>query len=54
MTQRTELQNRVLEFKSAMTARVANRLFSFKQTGIDGYLKRKMLGTKPKPVADKM
>ena len=45
MTQRTEMQHRVLEFKSAMMALVANKLFSFKQDGLDGYLKRKMIGT---------
>ena len=46
MTQRSELQHRVLEFKSVMMAHVANKLFSFKQDGLDGFLKRKMLDPK--------
>lgn len=59
MTQRTEMQQRVLEFKASMMARVANRLFTFKQDGFDGFIKRKMLGTqsaKPtsKPAAQKV
>ncbi len=29
-------------------ARVANRLFTFKQTGLDGYIKRLMLRQSPK------
>ena len=54
MTQRTEMQHRVLEFKSAMMALVANRLFSFRQNGLDGFLKRKMLGEGKKPAAPKV
>ena len=43
MTQRSEIQQRTLEFKARLMARVANRLFSLKQTGLDGFLKRRML-----------
>ena len=46
MTQRTEMQHRVLEFKAKTMSWVANKLFTFKQTGLDGYFKRLML--KPK------
>ena len=46
MTQRTEMQHRVLEFKAKMATWVAARLCTFKQTGLDGFIKRKML--KPK------
>ena len=43
MTRRTELQHRVAEFKARTQARVANRLFSFKTTGLDGWIKRRIL-----------
>ena len=46
MTKRTELQQRSLELKATVMSWAANKLFTFKQTGIDGYLKRSML--KPK------
>jgi len=46
MTQRTEMQHRVLEFKAMAMSWVAAKLFTFKQTGLDGYFKRSML--KPK------
>ena len=46
MTQRTELQHRVAEFKAVAMNWVANRLFSSKQTGIDGFVKRRLLGDK--------
>ncbi|MEM7001202.1 MAG: hypothetical protein AAF529_10470 [Pseudomonadota bacterium] len=44
MTKRTAHQQRKLEFKARMMARVANRLFTFKQTGLDGLIKRQLLG----------
>lgn len=46
MTQRTELQHRMLEMKSRMMSRVGNKLFTFKQTGLDGFIKRQMLTPK--------
>ena len=44
MTKRTEFQQRSLELKSQVMAWVANRLFSFKQDGLDGFLKRQLTG----------
>ena len=43
MTKRTEAQHRWLEVKARVMAVVANRLFSSRQTGLDGFLKRSML-----------
>lgn len=53
MTQRTELQQRSMELKSQAMNWVANRLFTFKQDGLDGFIKRRMLnqGSKPKAAA---
>ena len=48
MTQRSELQQRVRELKAQAMNWVANRLFSFKESGLDGFLKRQMLGEKKK------
>ena len=52
MTQRSGLRHWLLELKASVMARVANRLFTFKQTGLDGYIKRLMLKppSKRKPV----
>ena len=50
MTKRTAHQQRMLELKSILMAKVANRMFTFKQTGIDGLIKRKFLpAAKPNP-----
>jgi hypothetical protein len=46
MTRRTELQHRVAESKAIAMNWLGNRLFSFKRTGIDGFLKRRMLPDK--------
>ena len=43
MTKRTAHQQRMLELKAKLMAKVANRLFTFKQTGLDGFIKRKFL-----------
>jgi hypothetical protein len=43
MTKRTEMQHRVLEFKAVAMTWAAGKLFTFKQTGIDGFIKRTML-----------
>ena len=48
MTKRSELQHRVLELKESILSRVANKLFTFKQTGMDGFIKRRMLKPKAK------
>ncbi len=49
MTKRTEVQHRVLEFRARLMSWVAGKLFTFKQTGLDGYIKRKMLPQKKGP-----
>jgi hypothetical protein len=49
MTQRTAWQHRRVEVKSKLTTWVANRVFSFKENGIDGWLKRRMLKPAQKP-----
>ena len=51
MTKRTELQHRTLEFKVKLMSWVASKLFTFKQTGLDGFIKRSML--KPKSADNK-
>ena len=53
MTQRSELQHRIVETREVALTWVANRLFTFKQDGLDGFIKRRMLnqGSKPKAAA---
>lgn len=46
MTKRTEFEHWKLETKATLMSWVAARLFTFKQTGLDGYIKRMMI--KPK------
>ena len=43
MTQRTELQQRMLEFKSIFMTWMAGKVFTFRQTGLDGWVKRRIL-----------
>jgi ribosome biogenesis SPOUT family RNA methylase Rps3 len=43
MTQRSAVRHRLLELKASVMARVANRLFTSKQMGLDGHIKRLML-----------
>ena len=43
MTKRTAHQHRMMELKARIMAVVANRLFTFKQTGLDGLVKRSFL-----------
>ena len=43
MTQRTEVQQRMLEYKSILTTWIAGKLFTFRETGLDGWIKRRML-----------
>ena len=54
MTKRTAHQHRMLELKSRLMAKIANKMFTFKQTGIDGFVKRKFLppAKSPQKVAD--
>ena len=37
VTQRSEVQQRVLEFKSILMTWIASKVFTFRQTGIDGF-----------------
>ena len=46
MTQRSEMQHRIAEIKAVAMNWVANRLFSFRQSGVDGFLKRQLLRPK--------
>lgn len=46
MTQRSEFHQRRLELKAQLMNWLANRFFSLKETGLDGFLKRTLL--KPK------
>ena len=48
MTSRSNFQHWILETKVRAMTWMAGRLFTFKQTGLDGFLKRTML-KKPKP-----
>lgn len=48
MTKRSELAHRRAELKEQIMTWVANRLFSFRETGVDGFLKRKLLKPKTK------
>ena len=43
MTKRTAHQHRMMELKARIMAVVAKRLFTFKQTGLDGLIKRSFL-----------
>ena len=43
MTKRTAHQHRMMELKARVMAFVANRFFTFKQTGLDGLIKRNFL-----------
>ena len=43
MTKRTAHQHRMLELKSKVMAKVANKMFTFKQTGLDGFVKKRFL-----------
>jgi hypothetical protein len=43
MTQRSEVQQRMLEYKSILTTWIAGKLFTFRETGLDGWIKRRML-----------
>lgn len=46
MTKRSEAEHRFLELKAQVMAWVGNKLFSMKDTGLDGFVKRTMLKTK--------
>ena len=50
MTRRTNFEQWKLETRSRFMAWVAAKLFTFKQTGLDGFIKRQLL--KPKRGAE--
>ena len=55
MTQRSELQHRMLELKSVVMVWVAGKVLTFRQTGLDGFIKRRLLAgkaTKPSDLSD--
>ena len=43
MTKRTAHQHRMMEFRARIMALLTNRLFTFRQTGLDGLIKRSFL-----------
>lgn len=49
MTKRSALRQWMLETRATAMAVLAGRLFTFKQTGLDGFLKRAMLKPKSGP-----
>ena len=49
MTQRSARQHWMLERRESAMAWIANKLFTFKVTGIDGFIKRRLL---KKPARD--
>lgn len=43
MTRRSELQHRLLELKSIFMVWMAGKVLTFRQTGLDGFIKRRLL-----------
>jgi len=52
MTKRSELQQRIAETKAILMTHVANRVFSSRESGIDGLAKRMILGKPVKTLPD--
>jgi len=52
MTKRSELQQRIVETKAILMTHVANRVFSSRESGIDGLAKRMILGKPVKTLSD--
>ena len=48
MTQRSELKQRYLETKAQLLGWLASRLFTYRTTGVDGFVKRVLLPNKDK------
>ena len=46
MTQRSELQHRMLELKSVVMVWIAGKVLTFRQTGLDGFIKRRLLASR--------
>ena len=53
MTQRSELKQRYLEIKAQLLGCLASKLFTYRETGVDGLLKRILLPNKRKASQDK-
>ena len=52
MTQRSELKQRYLEIKAQLLGWLASKLFTYRETGVDGLLKRILLPNKRKASRD--
>ena len=52
MTQRSELKQRYLEAKASLFGWLASKLFTYRQTGLDGLVKRILLPNKRKASLD--
>ena len=52
MTQRSELKQRYLETKAQLFGWLASKLFSYRETGLDGLVKRLLLPIKRKVSLD--
>ena len=52
MTQRSELKQRYLETKAQLFGWLASKLFTYRQTGLDGLVKRILLPNKRKASLD--
>ena len=48
MTQRSELKQRYLETKAHLLGWLASKLFTYRKTGVDGFVKRVLLPNKGK------
>ena len=52
MTQRSELKQRYLETKAQLLGWLASKLFTYRTTGVDGFVKRMLLPNKRKACLD--
>ena len=52
MTQRSELKQRYLETKAQLFGWLASKLFTYRETGVDGLVKRILLPNKRKVSVD--
>lgn len=52
MTQRSELKQRYLETKAQLLGWLASKLFTYRETGVDGFVKRILLPKKDKAAAE--
>ena len=52
MTQRSELKQLYLETKAQLFGWLASKLFTYRETGVDGFVKRMLLSNKRKGSLD--